>query len=123
MHIHFENLYCSTVTKSLFSIITFFSFFYFLGPHPQHVKVPRLGAKSELQLPAYATATAIRDLSHVCDLHHSPRKCWMLNPLSGARGQTHNLMVPSRICFCCATMGTPFYFLFIYLFIFFRISL
>ena len=37
------------------------SFCPFLGPHPQHMEVPRLEAKSELQLPAYATATATPD--------------------------------------------------------------
>ena len=42
--------------------ILFFYFFclsVFLGPHPRHIEVPRLEVKSELQLPAYATATAI----------------------------------------------------------------
>ena len=34
-----------------------FFFFFFLGTHPWHMKVPRLGAESELQLLAYATAT------------------------------------------------------------------
>ena len=29
----------------------------FLGPHLGHIEVPRLGVKSELQLPAYTTAT------------------------------------------------------------------
>ena len=33
----------------------------FLGPHLQHMEVPRLGVKSELQLPAYASATAMLD--------------------------------------------------------------
>ena len=47
-----------------------FSFF-LLGPHSQHIKVPRLGVESELWLLAYATATATRDPSCVCDLHHS----------------------------------------------------
>ena len=32
--------------------------------HLWHMEVPRLGVKSELQLPAYTTATAMRDLSH-----------------------------------------------------------
>ena len=32
--------------------------FAFLGPHLQHVEVPWLGVESELQLLAYATATA-----------------------------------------------------------------
>ena len=35
--------------------------FVFLGPHLQHTEVPRLGVKLELQLPAYATATATWD--------------------------------------------------------------
>ena len=37
----------------------------FLGLHLWHMEVPRLGVQSELQLPAYATATATRDLSRV----------------------------------------------------------
>ena len=35
--------------------IFFFFFFFFclLGPHPQHMEVPRLGGELELQLAAY----------------------------------------------------------------------
>ena len=40
----------------------------FLGPHLQHMEVPRQGDESELQLQAYTTATATQDPSHVCDL-------------------------------------------------------
>ena len=47
--------------------------------------VPRLGVISELQLPAYATDTAMRDPSLICDLHHSSLQCQILNPLSEAR--------------------------------------
>ena len=47
------------------------------------MKVPRLGAELELQLPAYATATAMQDPSHVCALHHSSQQRQILNPLSG----------------------------------------
>ena len=36
----------------------------------QHMEVPRLGAGSELQLPAYTTATATPDSSCVCNLYH-----------------------------------------------------
>ena len=61
----------------------------------------------ELQLPAYTTATKTWDLSRVCDLHHNSQQCRILNPLSKARDQTHNLMVPSWIHFCCTTKGTP----------------
>ena len=38
------------------------------------MEVPRLGVKSELQLPAYTTAPEMPDPSHICDLHHSSRQ-------------------------------------------------
>ena len=85
----------------------FLTFLFFLGLHLWHVEVPRLGVKSELQLPAYATATATWEPSRVCDLHHSSRQHWILNPLSEARDQIRNLMVPGQIRFRCATTGTP----------------
>ena len=44
----------------------FISFFCFLGPHLQHMEVPRLGVKSEVQLPSHTTATAMWDPSQVC---------------------------------------------------------
>ena len=59
----------------------------FLGPHPRHMEVPRLGGvKLELQL-----------LSRVLDLHHNSRQYSILNPLREARDQTRNLVVPSWI--------------------------
>ena len=54
------------VTRYLFTSIAFFFSFFFLGAHLQHMEVPGLGAESELQLWAYATATAMPDLSHIC---------------------------------------------------------
>ena len=36
-------------------------FFFFLGPQLQHMEVPGLGVKSELQLPAFPTATVTPD--------------------------------------------------------------
>ena len=51
-------------------------FFFFLGPQLQHMEVPRPGVTSELQLPAYATPTAML----------------ILNPLSKAMGGTCILM-------------------------------
>ena len=71
------------------------------------MEVHRLGAESELKPPAYTTATAMPDPSRVCELHLSSWQCQILNPLSEARDRTRNLMVPSRICFRCATTGTP----------------
>ena len=64
-------------------------------------------AKCPIGATAYTTAIAMQDPSRVCNLHYSSRQCRMLNPLSEARDQTHNLMVPSLIPFPCTTMGTP----------------
>ena len=73
------------------------------------MEVPRLGVQLELQLPAYtaATATAMWDPSHVCDLHYSSWQRQILNPLGETRDRTCNLMVPSRIGFRCTTTETP----------------
>ena len=46
--------------------------------HLWHLEVPRLGVESKLQLLAYATATAMRDLTHICDLYHGSQQHWML---------------------------------------------
>ena len=67
---------CKLILASLFFVCLFFCLF--LGPHPRYMEVPRLGIKLELHLPAYATATATQDPSHVCDLHHSSRQCGSL---------------------------------------------
>jgi len=70
-------------------------FFFFLGPHPWHMDVPRV--ESELQLLAYTTATAIPTPSHIYNLHHSSGQCQTLNPWRKARDQTHILMDTSRV--------------------------
>ena len=81
----------------------------FSGPHPQQIEVPRLGVQSELHLPAYITATAMPDLNHIYNLHHSSRQHWILNPLT-ERGQGLNgtcvLMDVSWIHFCWAMTGS-----------------
>ena len=69
-----------------------FIYFVFLGLHPEHMEVPRLGVKPELQLPAYATATAMWDLSDVYNLHHSSWQHCVLNPLSETRNKSCLLM-------------------------------
>ena len=56
------------------------------------MEVSRLRVKLELQLPAYTTATAMQDLSHICDLHHSSRQRQILNPVIEDRDQTQVLM-------------------------------
>ena len=103
----FRFFFCVCVCSLFFSFLSFF--FFFLGLHLQRMEVPRLGVELELQQQAYTTATATPDPRYVSNLHHSSRQSWIVNPLSKARDQTSNLMVPSRICFCCATMGTPFF--------------
>ena len=69
------------------------------------MEVPRLGVQMELQL--LACTTAMQDPSCICDLHHSSWQCQIFNPLSEARDLTRDLMVPSQICFHCATTGIP----------------
>ena len=97
------------ISCNLLGVSVFFSvkedFFGFLGLHLWHMEVPRLGVKMELLLPAYTTATW--DLSRICDLHHSSRQCWILNPLSLARNQTHVLIDTSWVRYSWATTGTP----------------
>ena len=96
-----------------FSFLFFFFFFFFfffkifLELHLQHMEVPRLGVESELQLLAYATATATWDPRHICDLHHSSWQCQILNPLSEARDWTCILVDTSQICLHWATTGIP----------------
>ena len=111
--------------KGLVFLFLFFIFYFiylfiylfmycFLGPHPQHVEVPRLGVQLELQLLAYATATAMEDLSHVCDLYHSSQAPpWAFNPLSETGDRTGNLMVPNQICLCCTMMGSPWFWFYV----------
>ena len=61
------------------------------------MEVPRLGVELEPKLLAYATVTAMRDPSHVFNLHHNSQQCWILNPLSKARDQTPVLMDTSQV--------------------------
>ena len=68
-----------------------FSMIFFLEPRPQHMEVPKLGVESELQLPAYAAATATPDPSCNSDLYHGLWQCQILNPPSKARDQTYIL--------------------------------
>ena len=56
-------------TELFFFGFVSFCFVCFLGLHPRHMEVPRLGVQSELQLPAYTAATATRDPSHVFNLY------------------------------------------------------
>ena len=64
------------------------------------MEVPSLNIESELHLPAYATAIAMRDPSHVCDLCYSLWQQYILNPLNEARDQTHILMDSNWVPYC-----------------------
>ena len=97
-------LACIFVLKSkriTFVFIYIFIFivliFCFLGQHVWRMEVPSLRVELELQLPADTTATATPDPKHICDLHHSSRQCWILNPLSEARDQIHILIHTSQL--------------------------
>ena len=81
---------CVAMCVGYFLVVLFF----LLGPHLQHMEVPRLGSKSELQLPAYAATRAMRDLSCIFSLHlHCTSwQSWIFNPLSKARDWIHILM-------------------------------
>ena len=45
-------------------------FYYFIIFKGRTLEVPRLGVESELQLPAFTTATAMWAPSCICDLYH-----------------------------------------------------
>ena len=76
----------------VFIFFCFFFLFCFLGPHLKHMEIPRLGVQSELQLPAYTTATAMPGLSHICGL----QQWWIPGPLSEARDQICIFMILVR---------------------------
>ena len=98
-------------------------FFFFLGLHLQHLEVPRLEVKSELQLRPTPQPEQLPDLSHICDLHRSLQQNQILNPLREDRtcilmdmSQILNLLSHNRNfstgilffgCFCCCYFLGP----------------
>ena len=62
------------------------------------MEVPRLGVELELQLLAYSTATAMQNLSNICDLNSS-QQCQIPDLLSEARNQSHILMGTSCVLY------------------------
>ena len=71
------------------------------------MEVSRIWVELELQLLAYTTATAMQDLSYICDLCHGLQQCRILNPLSKARDETRILMDTSWTLTCWATTENP----------------
>ena len=79
-------------------VSTFYVIFFLLfGATSAAYEVPRRGVEQGLQLPSCTTATAMPDLSRVCDLHRSSLQCQILNPLNKARDRTRILMDTSRV--------------------------
>ena len=83
LHNHSNFDYMFTITCEFYTTFFFFLSF-FLGQHLWHMEVPRLGVRSELQLPA--TATAMWDLSHICNVDHSIMATQDSNPLILTQG-------------------------------------
>ena len=99
--------------KSSAAMISCFLFLFgFLGLHPQHMEVPRLVGKSELQ-PAYTTARAALNPSRFCDLHHSSQQHWILDPLMEASDRTQVLMDTSWVLNPLSQTGMPNDFIFL----------
>ena len=101
MYIYTDFNIVPPFTQILWDFVCLFVFV-FLGPHPRHMEIPRLGVKWELY-----TATATRDLSHIYDLHNSSHQCWILNPLIEARDRTCVPMDTTQVRYHWATRGTP----------------
>ena len=89
-----------------------FFFFFFLGPHRGTWKFPAR-VEAELHLPAYTTATAMPDLSHIFHLRLSLWQRWLLDPLSKARGPTCILMDTSWVRNPLSHNRNPWTFLFL----------
>ena len=90
---------CAKGHETHFTLCHFLFSFVFLGLHLQHMEGPRLEVESELQLPACTATTATPDPRCVCDPHHSSRQCWILNPLSKAKGRARVLVDASQVHF------------------------
>ena len=90
----------------IFFLFFFFFFLFFFYGHTCGIwKVPRLGVKSEVHLPA--TAIAMLDPSRICNLHCSAWQYRVLNPLNETRDQTHILMDANRVYNLLSHNGTP----------------
>ena len=63
----------------------FFFFFFLIFRAALETYESSQARQLQLQLPAYTTATAMQDLSHVYKLHHNSRQHWIPDPLSEAR--------------------------------------
>ena len=79
----------SKPTEPEYELLDFFFFLFRAAPMAYG------SSQARGKIRAVATATAMTDPSHVCDLCHSSRHRRILSSLSEARDRTRNLMVPS----------------------------
>ena len=82
-------------------------FFVFLGPHPWHIELPKLGVKSTVAAGLNHSYGNSSSEPCICNLHHSWWQRQILTPLSKARDHTCTLTDASQICFHWATTGSP----------------
>ena len=103
------NLLQWSINKNYMIIYLFV--YLFLGPHLQHMEVPRLGVKSKLQLLACTTAMQDPTCSATCTTTH-------VNIRSLTTDPTLILMDPCKVRFHWARTGTqknPTWLLFVFI--------
>ena len=88
-------IFCRNQPTLHYYFFSFF-FFFFLWSHLQHMKFPR-PRKSELRLPAHATAVPTQDPNCIRHLHCRLWQCQILNPPSAARNWTTTSQPRRRI--------------------------
>ena len=96
---------CNELENIILPLGFLFIYLFILEPHTWHMEVPR--PELEQQLLAYVTATAMPDMSHVCNLHHSSWQHLILTPLSEARDWIYVLLDASLFPFCWVMKGNP----------------
>ena len=92
------------------TVYLFICLFSLLGPHLWYMEVPKLGVESELQLPAYTTATATRALSHITTYTIAHGNVGSPTPWERAGIEpTSSWILTSRVCYTghWATRGAP----------------
>ena len=73
-------------------------FFFFSWLHLWHYRSSQARGRIGAAAAGLHNSHSKWDLSHVCDLHHSSRQRWILNPLREARDWTRNLKDTSWVC-------------------------
>ena len=98
--IKFKKLHIDSCQISLKDTNLFLSF---LGhTNTQNMEVPRWGVKSEVQLLAYTTATAMPESSHICYLNHRWWQCRILKLIEWGKGSNlypHGYIINHFTCF------------------------